>query len=287
MIANPVGAAIMLIVGALAALKKGFEADEEANNSLKKARAAFQPIINMVTNAFAGFARVVGKIAENVIPALVNGVYKAGSAMMTLLNKVGLVSDEKLAAFKKSIELQKEAVKTSVELADRENKLNETRRQNQVETAKKELEISELRAKAADKEKYTAAERQKFLEQAVQNEREINQAKLDIAQEEYEIAKRRSEMSVNNKADNDALAAAEAKLYETKKEFADKERSLIKEISKTKKEQAAVNKAYLADEAKTAEEAPRYLKSRLRRWRRSRRDLVCSGLPAESRTWLS
>ena len=265
LIANPVGAAIMVIVGALAALKKGFEADEVANNSLKKAMAAFEPIINMVTNAFAGFARVVGKIAENVIPALVNGVYKAGSAMMTLLNKVGLVSDEKLAAFRKSIDLQKEAVKTSVELADREIKLEETRRKNQVETAKKELEISELRAKAADKDKYTAAERQKFLEQAVQNEREINQAKLDLAQEEYDIAKKRSEMSVNNKADNDALAAAEAKLYETRKEFADKERGLIKEISKTKKEQAAVNKAYLADEAKTAAEAAKLLEEQAKK----------------------
>lgn len=255
LIANPVGAIIMAIVAALKALKKGFDDSETASNSLKKAFSAFQPVINAINNAFTGFAKIVGNIAEKAIPALVNGLMKAGDWMMTLLNKIGIVSDEKLESFRKSIEAQKEAVKTTQELTDREIALTERKRKFQVDEAKAEMEVEELKSKAADKDKYTAKEREKFLNDAIAKERAINNEKLALAQEEYDIMKKRSELTDNDAATNDALAAAEANLYNTKREYYAKEKELIAQKVAAGKELSDAEKKRLeeAEELKKEE----------------------------------
>ena len=248
LITNPVGAFIMAIVVAVKALKKGFEQSETASNSLKKAFSAFQPVINAINNAFTGFAKLVGNIAEKAIPALVNGLMKAGDWMMTLLNKIGIVSDKKLNEFRKSIEAQKEAVKVTQDLTDRDIKLAEKRRKLQVNEAKTEMEVSELRAKAADKDKYTAKQREKFLNQAIAKERKLNDEKLALAQEEYDILKKRSELTDNDAETNDALAAAEANLYNTKKEYYAKERELISQKIAAGQELSAAEKKILEEQ---------------------------------------
>ena len=255
LIANPVGAIIMAVVVAVKALKKGFEQSETATNSLKKAFSAFQPVINAINNAFTGFAKLVGNIAEKTIPALVNGLQKAGDWMMTLLNKIGIVSDEKLESFRKSIEAQKEAVKTTQDLTNREIELTEKRRKFQVDEAKTEMEVAELKSKAADKDKYSAKEREKFLNQAIAKERKLNDEKLALAQEEYDILKKRSELTDNDAATNDALAAAEANLYNTKREYYAKEKELIAQKVAAGQELSAAEKKRLEESEKNAEKA--------------------------------
>lgn len=247
LIANPVGAVIMAIVVAVKALKKGFEQSETATNSLKRAFSALQPVMNAVSKVFTGFATIVGNIAEKAIPALVNGLQKAGDWMMTLLNKLGIVSDEKLESFRKSIEAQKESIKVTQDLTNREIELTEKRRKFQVDEAKTALEVEELKAKAVDKEKYTAKEREKFLNQAIEKERAINDQKLALAQEEYDIMKKRSELTDNDAATNDALAAAEASLYNTKREYYAKERELISQKIAAGQELSAAEKKRLED----------------------------------------
>lgn len=261
LITNPVGAFIMAIVVAVKALKKGFEGSETATNSLKRAFSALQPIMNAISNVFTGFANIVGSIAEKAIPALVNGLMKASDWMMSLLNKLGIVSDEKLESFRKSIEAQKEAVKTTQELTDREIALTERKRKFMEDEARLEMEISELRSKATNKEQYTAKERQKFLNDAIAKEREINNEKLALAQEEYDIMKKRSELTDNDAATNDALAAASANLYNTKREYYEKERELIsqkiaagQELSAAEKEIAEKVEEIKKEELKKAEE---------------------------------
>ena len=83
LIANPIGAVIMAIVVAIKALKKGFDQSEEASNRLKKAFAAFQPIVNAINNVFTGFANLVSKIAENIIPALINYISNRSRSRMS------------------------------------------------------------------------------------------------------------------------------------------------------------------------------------------------------------
>ena len=258
LIANPIGAIIMAIVVAVKALKKGFEQSETATNSLKRAFSALQPVMNAISNVFTGFANIVGSIAEKAIPALVNGLMKASDWMMSLLNKLGIVSDEKLESFRKSIEAQKEAVKTTQDLTNREIALTERKRKFMEDEARLELEISELRSKAANKDEYTAKERQKFLNDAIAKEREINKEKLAIAQEEYDIMKKRSELTDNDAATNDALAAASANLYNTKREYYEKERELISQ-------KIAAGQELSAAEKKIAEKAEEIKKEELKK----------------------
>ena len=258
LITNPVGAFIMVIVGAVKALKKGFEQSETASNSLKRAFSALQPVMNVISNIFTGFAKIVGSIAENAIPALVNGLMKASDWMMNLLNKLGIVSDEKLESFRKSIEAQKEAVKTTQDLTNREIALTERKRKFQVDEAKAEMEVAELKSKAADKDKYTAKEREKFLNDAIAKERAINNEKLALVQEEYDIMKKRSELTDNDAATNDALAAAEANLYNTKREYYAKEKELVAQ-------KIAAGQELSAAEKKIAEKAEEIKKEELKK----------------------
>ena len=263
LIANPIGAIIMAIVVAVKALKKGFEGSETATNSLKRAFSALQPIMNGINKIFTGFANLVGKIAEKAIPALVNGVMKAADWMMSLLNKIGIVSDEKLEALRNSIEAQKEAVQVTQDLTNREIALTERKRKFMKDEARLEMEVSELRSKATNKEKYSAKERQKFLNDAIAKEREINKEKLAIAQEEYDIMKKRSELTDNDAATNDALAAASANLYNTKREYYEKERELVSQLEAANQELSAAEKQRLEESKENAKKAEEIKKEEL------------------------
>lgn len=265
LIANPIGAIIMAIVVAVKALKKGFEGSETATNSLKRAFSALQPIMNGINKIFTGFANLVGSIAEKAIPALVNGLMKAADWMMNLLNKIGIVSDEKLEAFRKNIEAQKEAVKTTQDLTNREIALTERKRKFQVDEAKTEMEVAELKSKAADKEKYSAKEREKFLNDAIAKERAINNEKLALVQEEYDIMKKRSELTDNDAATNDALAEAEARLYNTKREYYAKEKELVAQKVAAGQELSAAEKKRLEESEKNAEKADELKKEELKK----------------------
>ena len=265
LIANPIGAIIMAIVVAVKALKKGFEGSESATNSLKKAFSALQPIMNGINKIFTGFANLVGKIAEKAIPALVNGVMKAADWMMSLLNKIGIVSDEKLEALRNSIAAQKEAVQVTQDLTNREIALTERKRKFQVDEAKAEMEVAELRSKATDKEKYSAEERQKFLNAAIAKERAINKEKLAIAQEEFAILKKKSELTDNNAATNDELAAAEAKLYNTRRDYYNKEKELVSQLQSANQELSAEEKKRLEESKKIAEEEAKVKEEELKK----------------------
>lgn len=265
LLTNPVGAFIMAIVVAVKALKKGFEQSETASNSLKRAFSALQPVMNAISNVFTGFANIVGSIAEKAIPALVNGLQKASDWMMSLLNKLGIVSDEKLESFRKSIEAQKEAVQVTQDLTNREIALTERKRKFQVDEAKTEMEVAELKSKAADKDKYTAKEREKFLNDAIAKERAINNEKLALVQEEYDIMKKRSELTDNDAATNDALAEAEARLYNTKREYYAKEKELVAQKVAAGQELSAAEKKRLEESKKNAEKADELKKEELKK----------------------
>ena len=241
-IKNPIGAVITALVAVIGALKKGFDQSEEASNKLKKGLAALEPITNAVSNIFTKLANVVGGIVEKTIPALVKGVSTAGLKIAELLNKIGIVSDEKLQSFKKTIDAQKEMVDQTTGLTEREIKLQEKKRKAEVEQAKIELEISQLKAKAADKENNTAEERQKYIEAAIAKERYLNNLRLSIAEEEFSIMKERASLTDNDATANNELATSEANLYKVRKEYYDKERELTSQLIEAKNAEATETK---------------------------------------------
>lgn len=241
-IKNPIGAVIAALVAVIGALKKGFDQSEEASNKLKKGLAALEPITNAVSNIFTKLANVVGGIAEKAIPALVKGVSTAGLKIAELLNKIGIVSDEKLQSFRKTIDAQKEMVDQTTGLTEREIKLQEKKRKAEINQAKIELEISQLKAKAADKENNTAEERQKYIEAAIAKERYLNNLRLSIAEEEFSIMKERASLTDNDAETNNELATSEANLYRVRKEYYDKEKELTAQLIEAKNAEATETK---------------------------------------------
>lgn len=225
-VTNPIGAFMTALVAVIGALKKGFDQSEEASNKLKKGLAALEPITNAVSNIFTKLANVVGGIVEKTIPALVKGVSTAGLKIAELLNKIGIVSDEKLQSFKKTIDAQKAMVDQTVELTEREIKLQEKRRTLTKEQARLEAEISDLLDKVNDKEKYTYEERQKFIESAIKKQKYLSSLKESVAKEELEVMKERASLTDNDKEANDKLAESEAKIYSIRKEGSDRLKEL-------------------------------------------------------------
>ena len=225
-IKNPIGAVIAALVAVIGALKKGFDQSEEASNKLKKGLAALEPITNAISNIFTKLANVVGSIAEKAIPALVKGVSTAGLKIAELLNKIGIVSDEKLNSFRKTIDTQKAMVDQSVQLTEREIKLQEKRRTLTKEQARLEAEISDLLDKVNDKEKYTYEERQKLIESAIKKQKYLSSLKESVAKEELEVMKERASLTDNDKEANDKLAESEAKIYSIRKEGSDRLKEL-------------------------------------------------------------
>ena len=234
LIANPIGAIITAVVVAVKALVNAFKQNEEASNKLKKAFSAFEPVVNLVKNALGKVVNIIGD-ALIAVSKLAEGIRSAGVKVVELLNKIGLVSDEKLKSIKDNIAAQKDALGESRKLADEEIALEERKRKELVETAKKNAEISELKAKAAETDKYTNEERNKFLKRAVELEKEINTERLAIAEQEFDIAKRRADQAPNSKEDNEKLAQAEANYYNVKREYTDKIKELNGQIASSSK----------------------------------------------------
>ena len=264
-IKNPIGAVITALVAVIGALKKGFDQSEEASNKLKKGLAALEPITNAVSNIFTKLANVVGSIAEKAIPALVKGVSTAGLKIAELLNKIGLVSDEKLQSFKKTIDAQKEMVDQTVQLTEREIKLQEKRRTLAKEQARLEAEIADLLGKVEDKEKYTNEQRQKYIESAIKKQQYLSSLQESVAREEFEVMKERASLTENDKEANDKLAESEAKVYNIRKEGADKLKELVNKQREVRqegvKETEDANKKIIESDKKVNEQREKDLKT--------------------------
>lgn len=259
LIANPIGAAIAAIVVIAQRLKKGFEQSSDATNKLKVAFSAFEPITNAIRNSLTKVANVIGDILM-VIPKLVESLQNAIIKAEELLNKLHLLSDEKLERAKARVEEQKRLVEVSVELAQREIDIEDRKRRFSVEEAKLEMEISELRAKAAETQKYTEKERIAFYEEAKNKEKALLDERLAIAKEELAIEQTR-QAALTNTTDEEAdrLAEKEANLYRVQKDYNDRVRALNTKLAKSSTE---TQKTIQKEEDKTLEHEKNTLKEK-------------------------
>ena len=148
--------AIMLVVkGVSAAFKK----NDEASTRLKRAFASLEPVMIVIRKIFDGLAIVISKIVEAWAAAYV-GIIK-------FLEKIHLIPEG--AA---------EASKAQQDLVTAIDDLEEAERQYSVNSAKRDAEISDLKVKAKQKDKYTLQERMDFLQQ------ELDKKKQNLIDEE-------------------------------------------------------------------------------------------------------
>ena len=241
---NPVGAVIMVVATAVMAFKKGLESSESSLQRFQVLLAPIGRLMNVLTAALQEGVDMYLTFAE--------GVTEAAMALSRWLEKIPLVG--------KYFAEMNAAIDESIVLQQRENQLQIDSRKLLEDTAKTEMEVSELRTKAKDKENYTAEERKKMLDEAIAKERAIADEKKKLAQEEYEILEARSKWADNDAETNQKLSEARAKLYQEEKAYNDKVRELNEQRTTLANEIAAEDKARHEEWKRQMEERARIAK---------------------------
>ena len=165
--ATPIIAILNVLITIIVKLAERFKQNGAAMESLTK-----------TFGLFSG----VGVLVNKIIDGIANGVVWLSDKLYQLADRFGLISD----VAKESARLSQE----QLEIQKAENALI-------AETADRELKISELRAKVAEKNKYTAQQRLDFLKEAQRLEKEQSDA-------EYQLAKRRYELQVGLNAQSES-----------------------------------------------------------------------------------
>lgn len=232
--ANPWAILIGAIVTAFKALVDAFKGSEDRMRELQSAFAPFEGVINTGKQALDAFAKVVSGV---VVEAL-GGLSKAVQWVIEKVDAVG-------KAFGKDWGLSEKVAanaNATKEIAKQEQELIDKKRAWVVEEARINSEISDLRAKAAEKDKYNTDQRIAFMEQARDLELKAANTRKQIAKDELDLAQLQAAQSENDAAANDALAAAKAKVIEQTTNYNNKVRELngtLGELRKTTEEYKA------------------------------------------------
>ena len=229
------------IVLAVQQVVKAFKKNDDAMTALQKSFAIFEPVGNAISAVFDKIALAIGKAAEKA------------SQFITWIS-------EKLSP------AYAEAAKSAQALVQAQDDLEEQERQYTVSSAQRQKEVSRLRAEAADKEKYTAAERRDLLKQAIDLEKQNLEEEKAIAAERLRIleetAKKNSDTSDETKNKiaeaRAAMLHAEQSYYNGVRELQSQLTAFDKEAQQASAQRAEENKRAAeqrtADEKRAAEE---------------------------------
>ena len=250
-VAHPIMLLIAGVVMVIKAIVDAIKRNEEAMMSLKKAFSAFEPVLDLVKRGF----EVLGMVVVKYVEVIAKGV-----------EWIGKMLSNSYAS----------AVDNANKLAQAENDLIKRERAFTVERAKLEAEVSELKAKAAEKDKYTNKERLAFLDEALKKEKNIADEEYAIAEEKFRIAKANAERSANDAATNDALAEAEANMYKAKKAYSDKTKELnaqrVEAINAMKAEEKAATDAVKAENKRKQEAEIQHRKAMFEAYQKEKED---------------
>lgn len=229
----PVVAFLSLIAGVVMAVSKGIQGSEENTNRWRMALAPFGVILDEVANLLTGFASRILTVVEY------------GGKFLGWLSKMSEyipIVGKHMAEFNKKTERR-------IELQRMQIANEQAARKEIVESAKRENEIAELRAKVADREKYSAKERKQALEDVIQLEKESADIKRQLAQDRFDALKKESELTKNDAEMNDRLAEAEAEVIRAKTDYNNKVRELYAQRTELNNQIANEEKERLEKEA--------------------------------------
>lgn len=122
-------------------------------------------------------------------------------------------------------------------IAKEQAALDASQRETTVKNAEAERDIAELRAKASEKEKYTAKERLGFLQEAGRLEEEIYLRSYEDAKKHYNIVKDRNALSSSSKEQLDEEAQAYADMLKAETAYYNQVRTINAGITRARKEE--------------------------------------------------
>ena len=210
-IATPIGAVIAAIVAAVALMTAGlkklqeaFRKNDEAGTAMARLFASLEPIVDAISRAFDKLASALGKVAGKIADWL------AGTS---------------------------DAIKAAQELVTATDNLEQAEREYTVNSAKRNKEISELRAKATQTEKYSAEERIAALNEAIELEKKNLEEQKNIAAEKLRILEQtaKKESDTSDETAN-KIAQARAALYNAEEQYYSGTRRLLAQLNSAEKE---------------------------------------------------
>lgn len=219
---------ITAVLGAIMAVvnkvSEAFKKNDAAMTALQKSFAIFKPIGEAIGVVFNELANAIAKVVE--------GAAKA----------VSWIAEKLAPGYKQAADEAQALVQAQDDLEEAERKYTEN-------SAKRNRDISALRAEAMDKEKHTAEERKELLAQAIELEKANLEEEKNIKAEQLRILEEtaRRESDTSDETAN-KIAQARAAMYQAEQSYYDGVRSL-------KKQQSTFNKEIASEQAKAAEDA--------------------------------
>jgi len=250
---NPVGLWIAGITAVVAKLVQAFKRNDDASTSLQKSLASFKPILTAINVAFDYLAQAVAKAVE------------WASKLFDLWMKyspMGIALSAILGKNTEEFEKEAQAEKALVEATD---KLEDTEREYLVNSAKRSKEVAEIRDKVAQKDRFSAQEREQMLLKAqalekanMDEQKAIVAEKLRLLQAE---AKRNADTSDEMK---NKIAQARAEMLNTEREYFAGIKRLEKELVTARKEQAEEEERIVKEQAEQQKKLAEERKARLK-----------------------
>ena len=255
-IATGIGALVIAVTSLAAA----FTQSEEGQEKLQRGLAALGAITKQVMDAFAD-------LGEGIINAVTNPMESlkslGGGIMKFISDPIGTAKEaffDAKDAVTDFVEETKSEVEAIDEVTKSRQKARRIERDLQVERAKANRDINDLRLQAEDREKFSAAERIELLRQAQQIEEDITNKEIAATKLLVEAQKEEMALGKNTIQDKDKLAELEAKLINLDTKRLRSQRLLQTQITtatnqeKAEKEKEAADKQKEIDEEKAIEE---------------------------------
>lgn len=253
LMANPIVAFLGILAVAITALSKGISSSEDQFNRWKVAMAPLGGLLDFISNCITGLTAGILYLVETGGKAM-NWALK----MCEYLPILGDMFKEGNKAVQERIELQKNQIKYEQET-----------RAEIVKSAEREKEISELRAKVADRQNYTAAERKKYLEEAIKLEEEQAARKKELAELNLANLEKEASFAENDAEMNNKLAEAKAaviradtdynnkvrEMYAQRAELANQEKAQMDAVNKAAQEAFKLRKEILSKEVEAIRQA--------------------------------
>ena len=289
-----IGSGVGALVLAVIALGKAFVSNEAGQNKFAKFMNGINVIIgnlidilaklaNLIVDAFSNPQKAMEDFKESIkknIEVRIKSLIDMFGLLGSVIKKVfkadfkGAVSDAGKAAskfvdsqtgvensLKKAtkavhgfVEETKKEIAQSNKLSDLQSEIDKQERELLVSRAKREAEISNLRIKSKDEEKYSAEERKQFLIEAQDLRNSIFEDEKALAEGRLKIFQERNKMSGSTKEDLAAEAQAEAELINLAKQRDDANRRLFTEQQTLTKQAAAERAAEVIAEKEKNEE---------------------------------
>ena len=206
MSATPVIAILGLLANIIQKVISALKTSEENTKAVTEAFSMFSAAGDLVTIIMQKLGEVLGKVVN---------------FFKNLFDRLGMVN---------------ERMKERRDIAREEQEILEATREDIYKNADAEKEIAELRAKAAEKDKYSANERIQMLQQAADLEKEMAEDNYKLAQREYELIKRKNALTQSSSEDKEKEAQAYAKMVKAETDYLNKSRELTGQLVKARKE---------------------------------------------------